>query len=128
MNKNNAKDFLPLVQALADGKTIQFYTGSWVDLSSVDETSFTLPPERYRIKPEPKLRKWEPEEFKPFALYRDIGFEKGWAVPVGYNSGKLWFVSTCVGLVWHDADRLLKIKEHSTDGGKSWHPCGILES
>lgn len=54
MNKDNAHLYLPFVQALADGKTLQVLEGSeWVDLPSA---SFTNIPENYRIKPEP--RKW----------------------------------------------------------------------
>lgn len=53
MNKNTAKDYLPLVQALAEGKVIQLqYTnGTW---HKVEDPSFDLPAENYRIKPEPR--------------------------------------------------------------------------
>ena len=57
MNAQNAKDFLPLVQALADGKTLQWVSEVppcfWRD---VNEVHFGDPPGRYRIKPEP--RRW----------------------------------------------------------------------
>lgn len=55
MNQSNAKDFLPLVIALSEGKTIQrnAYTkseyGIWENTS---ELNCNLPPENYRIKPE----------------------------------------------------------------------------
>ncbi len=53
MNKNTAKDYLPLVQALADGKVIQLkYCNE--DWHSIDDPSFDLPAEAYRIKPEPR--------------------------------------------------------------------------
>lgn len=54
MNKHNAHLYLPLVQALAEGKTLQIkgvIDNSWVDLPNV---AFGDRPERYRIKPEPK--------------------------------------------------------------------------
>lgn len=55
MNKNNAHLYLPFVQALVDGKTLQLLeNGEWVDLPAV---SFTQNPKNYRIKPEP--RKWK---------------------------------------------------------------------
>ena len=55
MNKEDAHLYLPLVQALVDGKTLQIEVGSaWDDL---DEPSFTRPPQDYRIKPEP--RRWK---------------------------------------------------------------------
>ncbi len=52
MNKDNAKDYLPLVQALADGKVIQHRgVNGWY---SVDAPSFDSPASDYRIKPEPR--------------------------------------------------------------------------
>lgn len=52
MNKDNAKDFLPLVQALADGKEIQIKgaDGNWKDCNP----TFSVPADNYRIKPEPR--------------------------------------------------------------------------
>lgn len=52
MNKNNAKDYLPLVQALAEGKVIQGVDGGgeWEDMR---EVHFAQPSYQYRIKPEP---------------------------------------------------------------------------
>ena len=54
MNKEEAKDFLPLVQALAEGKTIQYcdHDGDWLDIPI---PAFSKKPERYRIKPEPHV-------------------------------------------------------------------------
>lgn len=59
MNKDNAAQFLPLVQALAEGKTIQFNNGTfneW-DWHDVNDPFFTDDPEKYRVKPEP--REWD---------------------------------------------------------------------
>ena len=51
MNQQNAKEFLPLIQALANGKTIQVLgkDGNWYDSKLIN-----TPPSRYRIKPEPR--------------------------------------------------------------------------
>ena len=55
MNKENAHLFLPLVKALADGKTIQYYSdGRWVDDGG--NIGFSNDPDLYRIKPEPHVR------------------------------------------------------------------------
>lgn len=54
MTKHNAHQYLHLVQALADGKTIQMRAGcnnNWADKD--DPIVFNLNPECYRIKPEP---------------------------------------------------------------------------
>ncbi len=56
MNIHTAKLFLPLVQALADGKTIQGHASAkhdWVDFEVGEEVEFTDPPDHYRIKPVP---------------------------------------------------------------------------
>jgi len=65
MNKDNAHLYLPFVQALADGKTVQMADNvidgegeGWEGWdSSVTNINFTEPPEYYRIKPEP-IRFW----------------------------------------------------------------------
>ena len=51
MNKDNAHLYLPLVQALAEGKTIQIKNmdEEWADIF---DPSF-LPDREYRIKPQP---------------------------------------------------------------------------
>lgn len=63
MNSNNAKLYLPLVQAMVDGKTIQrTYTGEditptgvergrWYDVENVITS---VPVSRYRVKPAPR--------------------------------------------------------------------------
>lgn len=54
MNKENAHLFIPLVQALADGKTIQYNESSGDQWHDCDPCYFDLPIECYRIKPEPR--------------------------------------------------------------------------
>ena len=55
MNKYNAKDYLPLVQALADGKTIQFnQCNAWIDAANNADFKWLENPDYYRIKPEPR--------------------------------------------------------------------------
>jgi len=62
MNKDNAKEFLPLVQALADGKTIQYNTNEeWNDIGEIEFTIFDKP-EDFRVKPEPRI--WKVRFFK----------------------------------------------------------------
>lgn len=53
MTKEHAQKCLHLIKAFAEGKTIQFRYGSsdnWIDGTDI---TFSLPPEQYRIKPEP---------------------------------------------------------------------------
>ena len=57
MNAQNAHEYLPLVQALADGKTIQrriYESDEWEDYDQVTGENY---PHCYRIKPEPRTFK-----------------------------------------------------------------------
>ena len=54
MNKYNAKDYMPLVQGLAEGKTIQFKSEQWEDIPCNSEFKWNNCPSHYRIKPEPR--------------------------------------------------------------------------
>lgn len=54
MTREEAKEMLPIIQAWAEGKNIQFLSdGEWHDINQAD---FTCYPDKYRIKPEPKYR------------------------------------------------------------------------
>lgn len=59
MNRQEAKELLPIIQAFAEGKTIQYYTNlapHWVDIDPDGAANFSSHPSKYRIKPEPKYR------------------------------------------------------------------------
>lgn len=73
MNKDTAKDCLPLVQALADGRSIKYRIGAeeWYDREQFD---FSDKPENYRIKPEPReiwVNEWDGNGFVVFSTERE---------------------------------------------------------
>ena len=60
MTREEAKEMLPIIQAYAEGNTIQFLDGcKWLD---VYETDFHESTYKYRIKPEPKYRPFKSQE------------------------------------------------------------------
>lgn len=60
MTREEAKELLPIIQAYAECKTIQFLDGGkWLD---VYETDFHESTYKYRIKPEPKYRPFKTQE------------------------------------------------------------------
>lgn len=77
MNQQNAREFMPLVQALANGLTIQFLeaaTNKWVDQES---PSFEYDPKYYRIKPEPRTFEiWRNEKTKRVLAVEDGDHDK----------------------------------------------------
>jgi hypothetical protein len=80
MNKENAHKFLPLVQALADGKTIQHIgpDDKWHDCNPC---YFNIPPEHYRIKPEP--RTWS-------VWVHESGNDILASIPTAWNQENSW--------------------------------------
>ena len=60
MTREEIKDLLPIMQAYAEGKTIQYRVNKeWED---IDNPSFNDLPSEYRIKPEPTYRPFKSQE------------------------------------------------------------------
>lgn len=63
MTREEAKELLPIIQAFADGKTIQIKKeGDWLEVDENTEVYFSESPSDYRIKPEPKYRPFKNQE------------------------------------------------------------------
>lgn len=85
MNRSQAKDLLPIIQAFAEGKTIQYYsthpTPHWEDILSNERVDFSKNSSKYRIKSEPKYRPFanaeecwhEMQKHEPFGWIKDKG-------------------------------------------------------
>lgn len=93
MTRKEAKEMLPVIQAYAEGKTIQFLDGGkWLD---VYETDFHESTYKYRIKPEPKYR--------PFKSQEDCWQEMLKHQPFGWLKSKKDGRLRCIGEVsWSD--------------------------
>ena len=93
MTREEAKDLLPIIQAWAEGKNIQFLSdGEWHDINQAD---FTCYPDKYRIKPEPKYR--------PFKSQEDCWQEMLKHQPFGWLKSKKDGRLRCIGEVsWSD--------------------------
>ena len=77
MTREEVKAKLPIIEAFAEGKTIQFYNGDeWADL---DEATFSASPDKYRIKPEPKYRPFKTQEecWQEMQKHHPFGWVKG---------------------------------------------------
>ena len=64
MTREQAKELLPIIQAYAEGKTIQYKNaeGEWKDVAFGENLSFIDTPSKYRIKSEPKYRPFKNKE------------------------------------------------------------------
>lgn len=91
MNREQAKELLPIIQAFAEGKTIQVQEDiDWCYLGN--DADFNLNPSRYRIKREPEYRPFkdavecwqEMQKHQPFGWVKtDEGYEQIWHVNKG---------------------------------------------
>lgn len=85
MNQEQAKAWLPLIQAVAEGKTIQLNDFDWIEgqighkWSDVGAIDFTKSVIRYRIKPEPRK-----------AWYRVVLFRNGTTTAETEYEEKRW--------------------------------------
>ena len=78
MTREEAKEYLPIMQAFAEGKTIQYLDdrGFWNDIKTC--VSFDYNISCYRIKPEPKYRPFKTQEecWKEMHKHPDFGWLK----------------------------------------------------
>ena len=98
MTREEAKELLPIIQAFAEGKTIEIYDNrEWQDLI-IGSIKFDCKPSRYRIKPEPKYR--------PFKTQEECWNEMQKHQPFGWLKSKKNGSFCCIGEVsWSDAFR-----------------------
>ena len=89
MTREEAKNLLPIIQAFAEGKAIQFRckSGEWVEIRN-DEIDIFIRPNDYRIKPNPKYR--------PFKTHGECWSEMLKHQPFGWVRSK-----KCKALLWN---------------------------
>ncbi len=79
MTREEAKEWIPIIQAFADGKTIEFFKqGEWYELNDPD---FMWSAYKYRIKPEPKYRPFITKEECWTEMHKHPDF--GWVLKSG---------------------------------------------
>lgn len=62
MDRNQAKQLLPIIEAFSKGKQMQFLFDVWRDVDEIGIREFLENPELYRIKPEQKYRTFKDAE------------------------------------------------------------------
>ena len=79
MTREEAKEMLPIIQAFAEGKTIQIKKeGDWLEVGENTEVYFSESPSDYRIKPELKYRPFKNQEECWDEMHKHPDF--GWVV------------------------------------------------
>ena len=121
MNKEQSREAGSVMIGWANGKTIQWRRrdqNEWFDVEpacTATILSWDWDEFEYRVKPEPKLRPWTADEV-PLGAWMRFKRNPQDRVLIGWVS------------VQADRDLWLDEREHSTDDGKTWLPCGVEEA
>ena len=80
MTREEAKELLPVIQAFAEGKHIQWrnHCKNWIDIDERDGLNTEFPLSIYRIKPEPKYRPFKSQEECREEMHKHPDF--GWII------------------------------------------------
>ena len=114
MTREQTIEAIRVMQAYVDGKEVEFKWGS-MDWNSTDKPEWNWSAYDYRIKPTPVLRPWTADEVPLGAWMRNksVQYDRWIIVHLQYSS--------------LNREDWCKNYEHSTDGGKTWLPCGVVE-
>jgi hypothetical protein len=113
MTKEQTKEAIKVMQAFVDGKEVQARDVGLERWNAVIIPRWNLEDFEYRIKPTPTLRPWTADEVPLGSIMRTKGLE-----------GRCIIIDTETS---DDRSYWLNAREHSTDGGKTWKPCGVME-
>lgn len=118
---------IAVIRAHQQGRQLQYSShGAWFDVEGTPLFNFAT--HDYRIKPEPRLRPWKPEEVPMPAVLRSRDGQIRWLILSVSMCGVATANSTeCGQTAIASFEALRECNEHSTDGGKTWHPCGVEE-
>ena len=114
MNIEETKEAIHVMKAFVDGKDLEVLgpVGKWEPLYfprwGWDDT-------KYRIKPTYVLRPWTADEVPLGCQLRSKSYHPDYRFLIDRTA------NAEVREDW------LKGYEHSTDGGKTWLPCGVME-
>lgn len=113
MTREQTIEAIRVMQAYVDGKEVQYEVPNkeWI---TTDQPAWNFIPYDYRIKPTITLRPWTADEVPLGAWGRNPQYPKTrWLID--RTSSEENRIDWC------------KSYEHSTDGGVTWKPCGVVE-
>ena len=130
MTREQAAQMWPIIKAFGEGKVITYAMyNNWNNPLGLHNAShkdsdlaFTENPDSYRIKPEPHLRPWKPEEVPVGASIKNR-FLRSMILGCD-NNGTCYVSHTAAHFI---TGELLNDWEYSLDHGKTWLPCGVEE-
>ena len=132
MTKQQAREAAAVMLAWAEGKQVEYSLRGHDTWEPNEAPCWSWAGCDYRIKP--SLRPWTADEVLPTIIPLAGSWLRPWTadeVPLGawIRFKKAPYDRHLLGWVSVQADRELWLqeREHSTDGGKTWLPCGVME-
>lgn len=137
ISAERAKEVLPFVEAMAEGKTINvkaIHSRAWQVVGSEYGVYPACLNDEYRVKPGPKYRAWTPEEVPVGSLMRDkdsAGTPQRWLILGVTRAGEVasgpYLRSAELTLrAPESVESMLALREVSRDNGNTWEPCGVF--
>jgi hypothetical protein len=118
------------MEAYLDGYEIQRCGKHWnpkeslkPDWCDTDEPCWDFDNCDYRIKPTATIRPWTADEVPLGCILKTKSTNSVWLLIGRNNVGEILIA----GDKYQSPEWLLREYEHSTDGGKTWLPCGVVE-
>jgi hypothetical protein len=115
MNIEQTKEAIKVMQAFVDGKEVQARDVGLERWNAVIIPRWNLEDFEYRIKPTPTIRPWTADEV-PLGAWMRIKSDREYRFLISNTES------------FSGREHWLEDFEHSTDGGKTWKPCGVEES
>lgn len=119
-------EFVQVAQWIADGvcRYRQIDTGRWVNWDAEWPLKLVEDSERFRRRPEPKLRAFTISELPVDAWFkRSYGSQQFRIVGIDPEANSVWFVDACSKAVIVPMQPLAEHWLYSTDNRTSWKPC-----
>ena len=113
MTREQTIEAIRVMQAYVDGKEVEYPISNGQRATTMTP-SWNWLYTQFRIKPTPVLRPWTADEVPLGAWMREK--------KASHDRRILAWTSSQA-----DRDMWLDEREHSTDGGKNWLPCGVVE-
>jgi len=114
MNIEQTKEAIRVMQAFVDGKEVECWTHGYGVWDATNNPSWNWMACTFRIKSIVKIRPWTADE-----------------VPLGMQARNREYPKTrwLIDRTSSEENRKdwCEKYEHSTDGGKTWHLCGVME-
>ena len=122
MNIEQTIEAIRVMQAYVDGKEVEvLYPFTQAQIATTPVWNWDA--NKYRIKPTAKLRPWTADEVPLGCILKTKSTNSVWLLIGRNNVGEILIA----GDKYQSPEWLLREYEHSTDGGKTWSACGVVE-